>query len=438
MSTIQPATKPLGRDVWQGNAAATLRVPREKGARSTTLRTQAVNVAVVGAGPYGLSVAAHLRGAGVDARVFGEPMAGWLHHMPKAMYLKSTFEASSLSAPEPGSSLADYCKMSGAPVLDEWSPVPIGMFIDYGCWFQRRHVAEIGRQEIQSMEALPDGFRLALSDGDRLVARNVVVAAGHVDYAYMPSELQSVASEPALVSHAAQHSDFSEFSGRTVAVIGAGQSALESAVLLREAGAEVHLLARKPLLLWGNPPGDYHHLLAPIVKPKSPLGPGWSHFALSRAPELVTYLPPPARLFLMRHVLGPSGAWWLRRRFEQKIDVALGTRIESASLSNGKIQLGLHADSGSRSVLGVDHVLAATGYRINLDALRFLGPALRLRLARIEGTSAPRLSRSFESSVRGLYFTGLSAAPTFGPLMRFVCGADFAARTVCSALARSL
>jgi hypothetical protein len=137
----------------------------------------------------------------------------------------------------------------------------------------------------------------------------------------------------------------------------------------------------------------------------------------------------------MRAVLGPSGAWWLRGRLDQKIDVALETAVEEAALSNDKVVLQLRAKSGARSTLAVDHVIAATGYRVDLEALRFLDPALRAGIARIRGTAAPRLSRSFESSVPGLYFTGLTAAPTFGTLMRFVCGTRFTARTIRRALA---
>jgi thioredoxin reductase len=257
----------------------------------------------------------------------------------------------------------------------------------------------------------------------------------------MPSQLRALADErkgdAGRVSHASRHADLSTFAGRSVAVIGAGQSALESAVLLREAGAEVHLLARRPYLLWGNPPvNPSGSLFRPMLKPESPLGPGWSLFMLSRAPELVACLPKSVRLFLTRTVLGPSGAWWLRNRLDQKINVALETVVEEATLSNDKVVLQLRTMAGARSTLAVDHVIAATGYRIDLDALRFLDPALRTAIARIAGTSAPRLSRSFESSVRGLYLTGLTAAPTFGTLMRFVCGTGFTARTIRRTLAR--
>jgi len=401
--------------------------------------TQSVDTVTVGAGPYGLSVAAHLLHAKMETLVCGEPMAGWRYHMPKGMYLKSGFDASSLSAPEPGSSLADYCDATGNPILDEWHPVPLGMFIDYGLWFQKRHIKEIAPLEICNIAAAPTGFHVSFTNGEKISARTVVVASGHVSYAHMPGQLRVAAREGAAIagriSHACQHGDLSGFAGRTVAVIGSGQSALESAVLLREAGAEVHLLARRPYLVWGGPPVDPHRsVLRPMLKPKSPLGPGWSLLMLSRRPELVSYLPRSARLFLTRTVLGPSGAWWLRSRLDRKVNVALETTLEEAELVDDKVVLQLRTKAGEKSTLVADHVIAGTGYRIDLDALGFLDPALRAAIARIKDTPAPRLSRSFESSVRGLYFTGLTAAPTFGTLMRFVCGTEFTARTIRRAL----
>jgi cation diffusion facilitator CzcD-associated flavoprotein CzcO len=316
--------------------------------------------------------------------------------------------------------------------------VSLDMFVDYGLWFQKRQVEDIARVEIENLAAVPGGFRLALSDGEEIRAKTVVVAAGHVAYAYMPSELRALAAEATAgrISHASRHADLSEFAGRSVAVIGGGQSALESAVLLREAGADVHLLVRRPYLVWGMPPAvPGRSLLRPMLKPESPLGPGWSLFALSRAPDLVPYLPQPVRLYLTRTVLGPSGAWWLRSRLDRTINVALETAVEAAAASNDKIALQLRTKSGARSTLAVDHAIAATGYRVDLEALRFLDPALRASIARIKGTAAPRLSRSFASSIPGLYFSGLTAAPTFGTLMRFVCGTGFTARTIRRALA---
>ena len=77
--------------------------------------TSSAPAVVIGAGPYGLSVAAHLRGRGIAVRTFGDVMDGWHTHMPAGMFLKSTSSASSLSAPGTGSTLADFCVVSGTP-----------------------------------------------------------------------------------------------------------------------------------------------------------------------------------------------------------------------------------------------------------------------------------------------------------------------------------
>lgn len=392
------------------------------------------DVVVVGAGPYGLSVAAHLLDAGIETRIFGHPMQSWRQNMPRGMYLKSTFDASSLSAPASGSTLADHCAETGQEAPDEFHPVPIELFVDYGLRFQRQFVRTVEEREVSRVGRARGGFRVSVN-GDDISARSVVVASGHIAFARLPSELAALKANgngaAQRVSHSSEHSDFSRFRGRSVAVVGAGQSALESAALLKEAGAEVHLIVRKERILWGGPPSEGPERWSRrILKPTSPMGPGWSLFVLSRIPEVVAHLPPSVRLYLVRTVLGPSGAWWLRKRVGEPIRIRLGTRIESARADDGGITLKLRDQSGSRTDLRVDHVLAATGYRVDVDRMSFIDPELRSAVGRIDGAPAPRLSRFFESSVPGLYFAGLASAPTFGPLMRFVCGTDFAARSI--------
>ncbi len=75
-----------------------------------------------------------------------------------------------------------------------------------------------------------------------------------------------------------------------------------------------------------------------------------------------------------------------------------------------------------------DHVIAATGYRPDLGRLTFLDEGLRSRLRTVAST--PAVNRDYQTSAPGLYVVGPGVAPTFGPVMRFVYGADHAARTV--------
>lgn len=403
----------------------------------STIGARGTDVVVVGAGPYGLATAAHLSGAGIDFRIFGIPMGAWRHHMPKGMFLKSALTATSISAPAPSMSLVDYCKANGVTCVDDHNPIPIDLFVKYGLQFKERYVEGVEQVEVRQIVDKKDGFQVSLSNGETFLTKNVVVASGHMHFSHVPEALRIPAGQDgaSLVSHTGEHAEFSNFAGRTVAIVGAGQSALESAALLREAGAEVHLVVRGPQLVWGKPPtGEHSGLLLRAFKPMTPLGPGWSHLVITRAPELISHLPPAARLRLVRLTYGPSGAWWLRSRFEGSINTLLSTEVEEAREASGRILLRLRHESGKSSSLAVDHVLAATGYRVDVNAIDYLSPAIRTRLARVPGSGSPALSGSCQSSVAGLYFVGLSTAATFGPLLRFVHGTDFAARTVCRSL----
>jgi hypothetical protein len=208
-------------------------------------------------------------------------------------------------------------------------------------------------------------------------------------------------------------------------VIGRGQSGLETAVLLQEAGAVVHLLVRSPEVLWGGtppPPAGDLTLLQKLKSPPSQLGNGWTHLLVTHYAGTYRHLPDRLRLLGVQKVLGPFGAWWLKDRFDG-IDLRLLTRVTGSRPEAGGVRLELD-QQGTHSHLTVDHVIAATGYRIDLPALGLLSDELLASIATLEGS--PRLSGGFESTVPGLFFSGLAAAATFGPMLRFVAGSEFA------------
>ncbi len=392
---------------------------------------------VVGAGPYGLAVAAHLRHLGVDVRVFGEPLDSWRHHMPAGMFLKSTPSASSISAPVAGYRLEDFCRTAGLPTLGEDEAVPIELFIDYGQWFQQQLVP-IERQQVLETTRVGGSYELALESGERVRTPALVVATGHTQFVFIPPELRALAArtECRLVTHASQHQDFSAFAGRDVAVIGGGQSALESAALLQEAGATVQVLVRSNRVRWaGNPEGEPRPLKQRLFKPESPLGPGWSHVASRYGAGAIRLLPARVRLGLVKRILGPAGSWWLRDRVEGNVTIRTSHTIKEANTAGDRVVLVCRAPGGSVRI-AADHVIAATGYRVDVDAIRFLDHSVRAGVYRVHGY--PRLDESFESTVPGLFFAGLPSAGTFGPLMRFVCGTDFAAPRLARGVARSV
>lgn len=391
---------------------------------------------VIGAGPYGLSVAAHLQAQGVRPRVFGDVMSSWRRHMPVGMCLKSTPDASSLSAPGPGHGLSDYSRSQGAVPLQGDDVVPIGLFTRYGEWFARRLVPQVEPATVRDVSQDGHEFGVALSTGETVRTPHVVVASGITGLAYVPPSLAAAVpdgpSPRALVSHSSQHSDLSGFGGARVVVVGAGQSALESAALLHEAGAEATVLARETAR-FGSPPREPSGRLAAMMpQPHSPLGPTWRIYPFSHAAGLFPYLPPATRLRLVKRVLGPLGAWWLRDRVAGQVPVLNQHAVLSAAPDGDGVVLTTSCPDGQHARMRADHVLAATGYRVDLARVGFLGPGLRRRI-RLTG-GFPQLSRSFESSVPGLYFVGLPAAATFGPLMRFVCGTPFAAGRVSRAI----
>jgi FAD-dependent urate hydroxylase len=391
-------------------------------------------VAIIGAGPYGLALAAHLREREIPFRIFGRPMESWLRYMPQGMYLKSEGFASSIADPLSQYTLEDFCRQSGRAYSSYGEPVSIEAFAAYGLWFQQTLVPQVEETEVQSVRAQAGGYEIVLDTGEMMRARRVVVAAGHVPYRYVPPELRDVPADR--ISHSADHRDFRGFEGKEVAVIGGGQSALETAALLREHGALPAVLVRKQSISWNDLPssnnvatyGGRPRTRGRVPRPVASLGAGWRMWVYSELPMLVFAFPEATRLRLVRDVLGPSGAWWLRHRVEGQVPILLGYSVVGASGADGKVRLRVAAVGAGETELAVDNLIAATGYRVSLDRLTFLDPHLQTQLRHVQG--APILSSSFESSVPGLYFVGLAAANTFGPVMRFVCGTRFAARRV--------
>jgi hypothetical protein len=388
-----------------------------------------VDAAIIGAGPYGLSLAAHLRAANVNYRHFGVPMRLWRGAMPQGMYLKSQGFASNLSDPAGRHTLGAFCQATSHPYQSYGLPVPLENFVNYGQWFQSQLDLKVEEVFVTGMARRGDGFGLTLADGEEFVARRVVIAIGVEHFAYLP---QTLAGLPAsMCTHSSAHTDLAAFRGQQVVVVGAGQSALESAALLHENGATVQVLARRNVIGWnGQPLNPVRPLLQRLREPEAGLGSGWSTWFYSNHPELFRRLPQRTRVYRARTALGPAGASWLRPRVEGQLPVRTGQTVTAATALDGKVQLTIAASDGR---VTADHVIAATGYRIDLNRLDFLPDAIRSSLRTVGGSAA--VGGDYQSSVPGLYFIGPSVAPSMGPVMRFVFGARHAATTVSRALA---
>ena len=387
----------------------------------------AIPIAIAGAGPYGLSVAAHLRNRGVRFRIFGPTMRFW-RDMPQGMYLKSLGFATTISNPQ-GLTFDGWCRERG---LEDVEPCRMEWFAEYGAAVQERLVPEVETTEVSLIERHDRGFRVTLASGERLEAERVVVAVGLRYYPRMPEALAHLPRE--LASHTTDHRSYESFRGRDVCVIGAGQSALEAATLLHEAGARPQLLVRGPGPIFYTQTPRKRSILARLREPLTVLGAGRMHWVLEHTPWAPFFLPTRKRVSFTRGYLGPSGSWWLSDRFVGKVPVRPRCEVVSARAEGDGVTLRVREPGGEQEIRA-HAVIAGTGFEVDVDRLPFLDPGLRSQIARIE--RAPRLDRHFQSSVPGLYFVGVSAMFTFGPLVRFVCGTSFCCPVVVRHLART-
>jgi hypothetical protein len=389
------------------------------------------DVAVIGAGPYGLSLAAHLSGRGVRHEIFGTPMDTWRHHMPAGMCLKSEGFASNLSDPDDRHTLERFCAEAGIEYGRIAVPISLDTYCHYGIWFQQRVVPELRTETVERLARAGQGFELTLAGGETLRARRVVVASGVQGQAYVPPELRQLPAD--LLVHTYEQSDPAATPPEGAVVIGAGQSALEAAALIAESGRPVRLVCRRPEIVWlGKPGGRDRPLRKRWRYPESGLGEGRAQWAYSNHPLAFHAMPERWRLDKAFSTLGPGGAWWLRPRFERQVEILSERRIVEARADGGAAHLRLQGPAGAEELTAA-LVVAGTGYRTDLGRLPFLAPDLSARVATLAG--APALDRSFQSSVPGLYFVGFLATPSFGPVMRFAYGARFAARRISARLA---
>ena len=337
--------------------------------------------------------------------------------------------------PDGNFTLEHFCAERGIEYAHMGIPVRLDTFGDYGLAFRDRMVPDLEEKLVASVEPVQNGYSLVLETGETLTARRVVLAVGITQFAHIPESLEHLPSE--FLSHSFQHSDPESFRGRSVAVIGAGSSAIDLAGLLHEAGAEVQLVARDKALKFHEkmPMDKPRSLWQQIRSPLSGLGPGLSSRFFANSPNLFHRLPERYRIETVRTFLGPAGGWFAKDKVIGKVPLVLGFSAVNAEILGNRVCLRLRAEDGRKREIHVEHVIAATGYKVDLNRLTFLSPVLRTKIRTAEGS--PVLSSNFESSVPGLYFTGLAAADSFGPVMRFAFGASYTARHLAQQTVRS-
>lgn len=426
-----------------------------------------LEVAVIGAGPHGLSAAVHLRRAGVQAHVFGKPMSFW-KTMPEGMMLRSNMSATNMVETAGPLSLASFTAQTGTPIEQ---PVPLQDFIAYGSWVQRTAVPDLDERNVIRLERAgedsapdihdtdpghttrpghttdpghtrpgqntrpghtgsdSDGFRLELDDGTRVSARRVVIACGIAPFERMPGGFDHLPAER--VSHTAGHRDLGVFAGQRVAVIGGGQSAFECAVLMHERGAaDVEVLVRGSRVVWLRGHGVKKRIgrLGPIVYAPTDVGPLWYSRLVERPDLLFRRLPRAAQNRIAARSIRPACSHFVKVRLDP-VRIGAGIALVGAEAHGDALALTL-SDGSTREV---DHLMFGTGYKVDVARYPFLGERLVGEISRVDGY--PVLTRGLQSSVPGLHFAGAPAAWSFGPIMRFVSGSWYSGRSIARAIA---
>ena len=378
------------------------------------------DVVIVGSGPYALSLASHLRARGVEFRIFGPPMKFW-RDMPKGINLKSFAFATSVYVPSEGHTYPEWCRSKG---LEDFEPCTMASFAAYGMAMQARFVPEIESVEVSRVSASGEGrFDIALASGERARARRVVFATGLTHLESMPEALCGL--PPELVSHTAHLTDYTVFRDKDVAVLGAGASAIEAGAMVHENGGRAQIFVREPAAIFHGKMDPNRSLYQRLRHPLSVIGPGMKNRVLQAAPLAVHFLPERRRLRFVKHYLGPAAPWWIKDRIDGLVPIMTRTAVHAAERWGDRVRLRLRQEESDERTIEVDHVIAGTGYVPNVDRLAYLDEGIRTRLRRVE--LGPALSMNFESSLTGAYFLGPVAALSFGPLFRFVCGAEYAA-----------
>jgi cation diffusion facilitator CzcD-associated flavoprotein CzcO len=370
---------------------------------------------IVGAGPFGLGLAAYLQRRGYDYQLVGKPMEFWKKHMPQGMLLRSN--ANWYLDPDHQWTVDAFLALHDPSRLPT-TPISREQYIAYVDWFRQQANIPITPTYVQHLRHDEGIFTAELADGHTIQAQNVVLATGFAHFANYPPEL--IALLPAgRFEHSCDAVNMSAYRGKRVLLIGGRQSAFETAALLREAGAQhVHI--------------SYRHDTPRFAEAD------WSW--VETIVEQMAYQPTWFRSLSVeqqqdyRYKLWAEGRLkvepWLEERISQP-GVSLYPRTEVVWVNQQRdqsLQIGL----SSTQQLDIDAVVLATGYQVNISRLPFLSESIQAALNTQNGY--PLLDHQFQSSIPGLYFSSFAAGQSFGPFFGFTVGVRTAAHLIGQAL----
>lgn len=371
---------------------------------------QMTELLVIGAGPYGLSVAANAQAHGIQTMVLGRPMEFWRKQMPEAMALRSGpdwhLDASGVHTLE--AFLEE--RHIAATELD---PIPLSVFVEYADWFRTKKCLDVSERMVTELRKSDRQFEAILDNGERIAARAVVAAPGVRHFAAIPGWAAEVPRDRG--GHTSELVRFNDLAGARVLIVGGRQSAYEWAALIGEAGAERidivhrHRVPRFERVSW--------KFADAYVEETLRIRGWWRRLPQDERDALDAQFWEVGRLTL---------EWWLTPRLARPgIHQWPGTQVIEVGPGPGPTEVSLTLSNGER--LTVDRVVFATGYKADITRVPYLHGLLD-RIATAHGF--PVLDESFGTSVAGLYVTGFAATRDFGPVFGFVKGSTAAATII--------
>ncbi|HNB36456.1 MAG TPA: NAD(P)-binding domain-containing protein [Anaerolineales bacterium] len=375
------------------------------------------NLLIIGAGPFGLSLAAYAKHLGIDFLVAGNPMEFWVKNMPEGMFLRSASDWS--LDPTDRFSIMNYLGVLGK-IPKDVEPLSLDFYLNYARWFQDETGIETIPEYVTRLDQTENGFLATFGDEKVIEARNVVVAIGMGYFKNYPAALTDILPS-GRYEHTCDAIHLSEYMGRRVLILGGRQSAFEWAALLNDNGAkEVHVAHRHESPKFAEADWSW---VPPLVD------------GMVTNPAWFRGLPQDEKDAIVKRMWGEGRLkvepWLEKRVMKPNTSIHQKTSLVSCvERSDGALDIKF--DNGDAFV--VDDVILATGYKVELERLPFLQNGNVLDKVEVKN-GFPVLDPHFQSTARGLYFTSMPAGQDFGPFFGFTVSVRASAKIIGNALA---
>jgi FAD-dependent urate hydroxylase len=370
---------------------------------------------IIGAGPFGLALAAYAKDLGIDYLIAGKPMEFWKNNMPDGMYLRSASDWS--LDPTDKASIMNYLTKQGKTPADV-EPLSRDFYLEYCQWFQEQNGIQPLPFYVTKLEKTNDHFVAVLENNDVIEAENVVVAIGMGYFKNQPSELTAILPK-GRYSHTCDAVQLTAQKGKRVLILGGRQSAFEWAALLNDAdAAEIHLVHRHESPKFTASDWSW---VSPMVDGMV-LNPAWFR-----------NLPQEEQTAITKRMWGEGRLKvepWLEERVMKPntyIHEKAGL-VSCTELADGTLDIKL--DNGDTFV--VDEIILATGYKVDVNQIPFIKGGLLNDISARNGF--PVLDEHFQTSVKGLYFTSMPAGQDFGPFFGFTISVRASAKIIGNAM----